>query len=151
MWITGGLVFRMAAAAAQMIEADVGHNAVNPGVEGAIKAEARQVAINFQECFLVDVLGVFGAAQNVEREAQNLAVIALDENFEGGAVAGLRALDEDAVFGAGRRFAHAAQGASAGAPSVLIPCESAIASDDIAKGTSARPISCRAQPGLLLL
>ncbi len=101
----GRLVFRMAATAAQMIEADVGHNAINPGVEGAIEAEPRQVAINLQECFLVDVLGVFGAAQNVEREAQNLAVVALDENFEGGAVARLRALDEDAVISAGRRSA----------------------------------------------
>ena len=96
------LVFGMAATSAQMVEADVGDNAVDPGVKGAIKTEARQVAINLDEGFLVDILGVFGAAQNIEREAQDLAVVALDENFEGGAVACLGALDEDAVLGRGK-------------------------------------------------
>ena len=43
------LVFRAAASPAQMIEADVGDDAVRPGIKAALEAEARQILVNFEE------------------------------------------------------------------------------------------------------
>jgi len=89
----------MAATTAQMIETNVCNDAVDPGVERAFKTETGQVAENFQERLLIDVLGVFGAAEDVESEPQDLAVVAVDKDFESRTVSGLRALDEDTVIG----------------------------------------------------
>src|SRR5690349_20045432 len=40
------LFLRVAAAAAQMVKANIGNDAIDPGVEGAFETKARQVAIN---------------------------------------------------------------------------------------------------------
>src|ERR1700720_1568558 len=91
------LLFRMAATAAQVIEANVGNDSIDPGEEGAFEAEAVQIAVDLQEGLLIDVPRVFGAAQPVGREPQDLPVVALHEQVESGAVAGLGALDKRPV------------------------------------------------------
>src|ERR1700730_14474281 len=61
----GRLIFRMAAAAAQMVEANVRNDPIDRGIKGAFEAEAAQIAVDFQESLLVDVAGIFGATQHV--------------------------------------------------------------------------------------
>ena len=41
-----------------MVEAEVGDDAVDPGVEGALEAEVAEVAISLEEGLLLDVLGI---------------------------------------------------------------------------------------------
>ncbi len=42
---------------ADVIQAQIGHNPVNPGIERALEAEASDVLVCLQERFLIDVLG----------------------------------------------------------------------------------------------
>ena len=58
----GRLFFRVTAAAAQMIEANIRNDSIDPGVEGAFEAEAAQIAIDLQEGLLIDVSSIFRAA-----------------------------------------------------------------------------------------
>src|SRR5580704_8044912 len=89
----------MAVAAAQVIEADVCDDAINPSIESAFEAEAVEIAVNLEKGFLVDIPRIFRAAQHIEREPQNLAIVALHEHLESGAVTRLRALDQRSVIG----------------------------------------------------
>ena len=75
----GRLVFRAAASAAQMIEADIGDDTVHPGIKAALEAETRQIFVNFQESFLINVASVFGLVQDVQGNAQDVAVVAVHE------------------------------------------------------------------------
>src|ERR1700722_7956649 len=48
-----GLIFRAAAPAAQMIEADIGYDSLGSGIEGALQTETPKIFVNFQERFLI--------------------------------------------------------------------------------------------------
>src|ERR1700722_10018283 len=67
------LIFRTAASAAQMIEAYVGDDPVRPSIEAALEAETWQIFIDFQERFLVNIAGIFGLAQNIQGNSQDIA------------------------------------------------------------------------------
>ena len=56
-----GLIFRARLAAAQVIQADVGDDAVEPSVKAALETEAMEVAVDLEEGFLVDVASVLGS------------------------------------------------------------------------------------------
>src|ERR1700726_24839 len=47
------LIFRPSLPAAQLIQAHVGDDAVEPGIKATLEAEAMQVAVDLQESFLV--------------------------------------------------------------------------------------------------
>src|SRR5258708_20055201 len=81
-----------------MIQADIGDNAIKPGVETAFETEAMQVAVDLQEGLLIDVAGVFGALHQVQGKAQDVAVIAADKLLKRKAAAGLSFLDKGALF-----------------------------------------------------
>src|SRR5262249_3306142 len=49
------LIFRARLTAAKMVQANIGHDAVEPGVEAALEAEAMKVAVNLEEGFLINV------------------------------------------------------------------------------------------------
>ena len=82
-----------------MIEADVGDDAVRPGIKAALEAEARQILVNFQEGFLINVAGIFGLVQNIQGNSQDVAVVAVHQLFKRFAVAALRAFDQGALIG----------------------------------------------------
>ena len=102
----GGGIFAAALAPAELVEAEVGDDPVQPGVEGALKPEVAEVAVRFEERLLVDVLRILLVAEHVQRESENGLIVAADERVEGRAVAALRFADELIVFGAleGARF-----------------------------------------------
>ena len=60
------LVLRARLPAAQMVEAYVRDNAVEPSVEAALEAEAMEIAVNLEEGFLINVASVFRALHQVQ-------------------------------------------------------------------------------------
>src|SRR4029077_18576728 len=86
---------------AQVIEADVGNDAVRPGIKTALESETRQVFINFQEGFLIDIAGVFGLMQNIKGNSQDVAIVTLHQLFKRLSVATLGAFNQGALFGWG--------------------------------------------------
>src|ERR1035437_5975134 len=50
--VFGRLIFRPAAAAAEMIEADIGYDAAHPRIKTTLETEPRQIFVNFQKSFL---------------------------------------------------------------------------------------------------
>src|ERR1700733_11836218 len=67
---------------AQMIQAEIGNNAIDPGVKGAFEAEAAQIHVGAQESFLVDVLTILGGAGQMGGQTQNRAVVLLYQLLE---------------------------------------------------------------------
>src|SRR5260370_27432999 len=70
------LIFRTRLAAPQVVEAYVGDDAVEPGVKAALEAKAVEIAVNLEEGFLIDVPGVLGTFHEIERQAQDVPVMA---------------------------------------------------------------------------
>jgi len=55
----------------QMVEAEIGHDPVDPSVERAFEPEPRQIDVGTQECFLINILAVFLRSGEMNRESQN--------------------------------------------------------------------------------
>src|SRR2546423_3312665 len=103
------LIFRTRLAPPQMIEADVRHNAVEPGVEAAFKTEAVQIAVNLQESFLINVTRVFRTLHQVQSQAQYVTVILTHQFLESRAIASLRLHHQATLVKLGHRR-HRSQG-----------------------------------------
>src|ERR1700686_736993 len=71
---------------AQVIEAQVRHDPINPGVEGTLEPETSNVLVSLQEGVLVDVLGILLSSGEMEGEPQYRLVVMTDKFLEGGAV-----------------------------------------------------------------
>src|SRR5208282_466978 len=83
---------------AQVIETEIGHDAVDPSVERALKAEAANIYVGAQEGFLVDVLGVFLRSGKMNRQPQHGTIVLPDQFFKSGRVAELSPADELGVI-----------------------------------------------------
>src|SRR5262249_51235134 len=88
------LIFWSRLTAPQVVQADVRDDAVKPGVKAALETEAMEIAIDFEKCFLVNVPGVLWTLHEVQRQAEDIAVIAADEFLKSSAVTGLRFHDK---------------------------------------------------------
>src|SRR5580698_6329806 len=84
-----------------MIQAQIGHNPVNPSVERALEAEPAQINVGAKKSFLVDVLTIFLRSGKMHRQTQHGAVILAHQFFEGGGIAHLSLTDEKRVIDAG--------------------------------------------------
>src|SRR5258707_11172190 len=91
-----------------MIEAQVGYDAVNPGVERTLEAKASDVLVGLEEGVLIDILGVVLGAGQVQRQAQDGVIVVTHEFLEGGAVPALRLADENRIVDAAFLTSHAA-------------------------------------------
>src|SRR5216684_4216288 len=105
----GWLVFGARLAAAQVIQADVGDDAVEPGIEAALEAETVEIAVDLEEGLLVDVPGVLGALHQVQRQAQDVPVEAAHQFLESRTAARLRFRDQGPLVDVGQRD-HRGQG-----------------------------------------
>src|SRR5260370_20072442 len=96
-WMAGiqfrGLVFGAGLAAAQVVEANVGDDAVEPGVKATFKAETVQIPVNLEERFLIDVAGALGPLHEIEGQAQDLAVIPANQFLQSAPCSRLRFLN----------------------------------------------------------
>src|SRR3981189_3715788 len=90
----GRLVFGPRLAAAQMVQASVGDDAVEPSVKAALEAETVEVTVNLEECFLIDVPRVLGTLHEIESQAQDVPVEAAHQFLESRAAARLRFRDQ---------------------------------------------------------
>jgi hypothetical protein len=69
------LVFGTRLAASQVIEANVGYNAVKPRVEAALEAKAMEIAIHLEEGFLINVTSIFRPLHQVKSKPENVAIV----------------------------------------------------------------------------
>ena len=81
-----------------MIERHIRHDTIEPGIEAALETEAVQVFVHPQESFLINVAGIFGAMHEVERQAQDLAVVPSHQFLECQAITGLRIANQPVLF-----------------------------------------------------
>src|SRR5258708_5607999 len=72
-----------------MIEANIGHNTVQPGVEAAIEAEGVNIAIDPQKRFLINIPRVFGRPHQVHGEPEDTLIVRANKTLEGVLVAAL--------------------------------------------------------------
>jgi len=93
--VRGGAEGSLAAgfAFAQIVEADVGGDAVKPGLEVGVGAKRVEVAVGAQEGFLVDLLSLFDGAEHVPGQAKDTTVAGAHQPLEGVRVAALRCAD----------------------------------------------------------
>ena len=82
----------------QVIQAQISHNAIDPGVEGAFKPKTPHVLIRFQERFLVNVLSVGLRSGEVESQPEHRLIIVTDQFLEGSAIPALRLSDQHRVI-----------------------------------------------------
>ena len=73
-----------------MIEAQIGGNAINPGVKGALEPKPCQMYIGAQESFLINILTIFLGAGEMNGKAEDRPVILLNELLESCGIALLR-------------------------------------------------------------
>src|SRR5712692_7498871 len=81
----------------QVIEAEIGHNAIDPGVKRTLEAKARQVYVCPEKRLLINVLTILLRAGEMDGEAQHGAVVLPDQFFEGGGIALLGFADKQGV------------------------------------------------------
>ena len=93
----------------QLVQADVGHDAIQPSIETALKAESMEVLVHLQEGFLINVPGVLGALHQVESQPQHVPIIAANQFLESSAISHLRFLNQGALVEVGQR-GHRGQG-----------------------------------------
>ena len=96
-----GVIFAAGFFAAELVETEVGDDAVDPGIERALEAEVADVAVGFEEGFLVDIFRIAFRTGEMEGEAEDLVLVLADEGVKGYAGAGLRFADEFHLRGAG--------------------------------------------------
>ena len=70
-----------------MIQTEVGHDAIDPGVERTLEAEARQIDVGTQERLLINVLSIFRRTGEMDGEPQHGAIVLPHQFFERGRVA----------------------------------------------------------------
>src|SRR5213078_1711032 len=56
------LIFGTGLPSAQVVQADIGDDAVEPGIEAAFEAKAVEIAVNLEEGFLINIAGIFGCS-----------------------------------------------------------------------------------------
>jgi hypothetical protein len=77
-----------------VIEAKIRNDAVDPSVEGALKAKIRNALVRFQEGFLIHILSFVLRAREVHGKAKNRLVVVPYQLLEGSAIATLRVADQ---------------------------------------------------------
>ena len=91
-----------------MIETQIGHDPVNPRVEGTLEAKAADVLVGLEEGVLIDVLGVVLGPGEMKSQPQHRLIVVTHEFLEGGAVSALRLSDQHRVVYAAFLPSHAA-------------------------------------------
>src|SRR5579883_762431 len=98
-----GAVFAAGLAFTQMVQAEIGNDSVDPGIERTFKAKTPQVSISLQKGFLVDVLGILFRTCEVQSQPENRLIVLAHQLLKRRARAALRLANQLAVV-------HAAQG-----------------------------------------
>src|SRR5712691_4775045 len=92
---------------AQMIQTEIGDDTIDPGVEGALETEAREIDVGAEKRLLIDILSIFLRTGEVDSQPQHRSIVLPYQFFEGGSVSLLSFADE-------RGIVHAARASAAG-------------------------------------
>ena len=103
-----------------MVQANVGNDAVEPGVKAALKAESVEIAVDLKEGFLIYVPGVLGPLHQVQRQAQHVPVEAAHQFLESRAAARLRFRDQRSLVEVGQGDHRGQDGVCATRATVII-------------------------------
>src|SRR6266436_1571826 len=95
-----GSVFLPDLSLAEVIETEIGDDAVNPGVERALEAKTAYILVGLEEGLLEDVLGVMLGSGEVQGKPQYGLVVMANQFLEGGAIAALRLADQHRIVDA---------------------------------------------------
>jgi hypothetical protein len=74
---------------AQLVQADVGHDPVQPGMKAAIEPERLEVPVDAEKRFLVDIPRIFRRPQQVHGEPKHTLIVSADQLLERVLVAAL--------------------------------------------------------------
>src|SRR5689334_881363 len=85
-----------------MIQAEIGHDAIDPSVKGALEAETREIDVCPKERFLINVLTILLRAREMHRQPQHGTVVLPHQFFEGRGVPLLRLANQRGVVNANR-------------------------------------------------
>src|ERR1051325_8145234 len=66
----------------EVVQANIGHDPVKPGMETTVKAKCMQVLVNPKESLLVDIPGILWRSQKVEGDPYNILIVCTDQRFE---------------------------------------------------------------------
>src|ERR1700676_31309 len=105
----GSLIFGAGLPATQLVQANVGDDAVQPGIKAALETEPVEIAVNLQEGFLINVSGVLWPLHQVQRQPQDVAVVAAHQFLKRSAATRLR-LCHQRPFLEVRQRGHRGQG-----------------------------------------
>jgi hypothetical protein len=72
-----------------LVQADVGHDAVQPGVKAAIEPERIEIPVDPQKRLLVNIPSIFRGPQQIHGEPEHTLVVSADQLLEGILVAAL--------------------------------------------------------------
>ncbi len=86
-----------------MVQTEIGDDAIDPGIEGTLKAETRQIDVGAQKRFLINVLPIFRRPGEVDGQAEHGAIVLPDQFFESGRVALLRLANQRGIVHPDRR------------------------------------------------
>ena len=94
-----------------VVQAQIGHDPVNPGVKRALKPEAPDVLVGLQERVLINILGFVFRSGKVQCEPQHRLVVVVYQFLERSTAAALRLANEHRVINPAWYLAqHAAPG-----------------------------------------
>ncbi len=83
---------------AQMIEAKIGYDAIDPGIERALKAKIGYALVRFEERFLVYILGLVLVTGELHGQPHHRLIVVPHQLLERGAVTALRFADQQRVI-----------------------------------------------------
>jgi hypothetical protein len=96
---------------AQVIEAEIRNDTVDPSIKSALKTKAGQIYVGAQERFLINVLTIFLRAGEMNRQAEDGTIILPNQFFEGRSVAKLGLADKPRIIHAdGAASCHLTRG-----------------------------------------
>jgi hypothetical protein len=82
----------------QVVQTEVGNNAIDPGRDRALKAEATELFVDLYECFLMDILSNVVRAGDTLRESQNGLVVDVHQFLKSGVISGLRRPNQGVIL-----------------------------------------------------
>src|SRR5580704_2893868 len=88
---------------AQVIQTEVGDDAINPSVERTLEPEARKIDVSPEKRFLINVLPIFRRTSEVDGQPQHGAIVLPHQFFESGGVALLGLANQHGIVHSDRR------------------------------------------------
>ena len=81
-----------------MIQAEIGHDAVDPGVKGAFESKVANTFVRLQKCILINILGFVLGPGKMHGQPEDRLIIMPHQFLKGSAITALRFTDQPRVI-----------------------------------------------------